>query len=296
MDNNMSLAIPCFNPLASALERLRVTTRMKEADWCDLLEIHWRDFQRFKAGYAEISERSLENLSRHFDLDIEDVRKGKIDFSAVAMKLEGDRTSLPERYQKAAFGRRRSSITSVQYLEDKISWRLKSDVIQKFGIPESQLKDPFSKISVLFMMDLCNFLGRRGFQSKDFLAMGSYNFETSVDSLIGLHFSQLRSTAEIFESFFSDFISMFESNCTYKLSKLTSRSAKLEIWSNSDVAAELNIRHIGNAHLCSFKAGHASSLPRYLGLPNAEVREVACVHKGDPCCRFEFTFEEKAKH
>jgi hypothetical protein len=279
--------------LSARLERLQAISCLSESDWCDVLEIHWKDYQELKMGRMEVAGRTLENLSEFFGLGATEILEDSIDFSKLALKFEKKGRHLPDRYLNAAFGRRRSSINSMQFLEDKISWKLRSDVIQKFEIPESEMQDPFGKISVLFMTDLCDYLHRRGFQAKDFHSMGAYNYVTSSNSLIGKYYSELRSLTEVYESFFLESMKFFEANCTYKLIKLDSSGGVFEVWSNPDVAAELGVRHIGNEHLCSFKGGHAASMTQFLGQPMAQIRETACVHNGSSCCRYEFNFVKR---
>lgn len=276
--------------LTETLERIRLTANISRTDWCELLNIGWMDYQRVKAGEIPLSEDSLENLAQKFQLSGSDIRSGKLDFTQLALKTQDPTKCLPERYTHAAYGRRRSSGTAVQFLEDKIGWRLRNDVLHRFDIPEGQLEKSFEPISVLFMTDLCSYLFRRGFRKEDFSEMGAYNYEMTKDTLVGRHFSKLRDAGEVYESFFAENMKLFEENCTYTLTKLSLEGGEFEVTSNKDVTEEIGSRHVGSPHLCAFKAGFASSLPRFLGLPKASVRETACVHLGDSCCRFEFTY------
>lgn len=268
-----------------------MTAKIDQTDWCDLLGVHWYEYQLFKMGQAPLTERTLSELADHFRINATDVQNGTVNFIDFAIRSESKCTELPERYQRAAFGRRRSSITSVQFVEDTFGWRLRQDVINKFEIPESQLLDPFQPISVLFITDLCGYLHQRGVDRNYLMQMGAYNYEMTSGSLIGQFYSQMRSPMEIYETFFSDsMIKMFEANCSYRIIRLNAQGGAFEVWSNHDVTAELGVRQIGSTHLCAFKAGHAASLTRYLGLSMAEIKETACVHHGDNCCRFEFSF------
>jgi predicted hydrocarbon binding protein len=244
-----------------------------------------------KSGHSVLKPQSLESLAEKFQLPVEQIVFGKLDFRELSRKLESKNSCLPERYSKAAFGRRRSHITSIDFLEEQAGWRLRTDVLQKFEIPESQLLNPFDPISVLFITDLCAYLHRRGFRYEHLLAMGAYGYKNNSKTLIGKHFASLKNPGEVYESFFTEGMKFYEQNCTYTLTKLTPTGGVFEVHSNPDVAHELGVRYVGSELLCAFKAGLAASMPLYLGLPMAQMRETACVHRGDRCCEFEFTYQ-----
>lgn len=277
--------------MIGSLERLRLTARLSNQEWFDILDVPWSDYQDLKNGSTVINDKIVERAADFFKLQPDDLRLGRFDFARLAAKFECD-VPIPERYSRAAFGRVRTSMTSIEFLEAAHGWRLRLDALQALGMTESALSDPFAPISMRFITDLCSYLQRRQFASHEFRAMGHHTYLANRHSVVGLLFSSLRNPAEIYESFFGESMELFERNCSYTITKLDSQNLTLEVLSDPDVAAETGVKHLGNTHVCELKAGMFAVLPRYLDLPLAHVVETECVHRGGTVCRFEIGFAE----
>lgn len=277
--------------VADALERLRVTTNTRSTEWFDILQLSWTDYQLIKLGRVIPTETLTERVAKHFNLNSRDVLAGNINYSALAMNIEsGDHSPLPEVYSKAAFGRMRTSISSVNFLEESVGWRLRLEAMRKLKISESALQNPFAPISMKFITDLCEYLRLRHFQTNDFFSMGAYAFEANKNTLIAKLFSEITTPKEAYEFFFNDCMRLFEQNCTYTIKSVTQTTLVVEYLTNADVAAESGTRHLGNTSVCQLKCGTVANVPRFIGLPPAKVKEVACVHVGDEICRLEVDF------
>ena len=279
-----------LSTIADTLEHLRAATRIEFQDWYDVLQMRWEDYQDFKVGRSVLPARSLMRVADHFALEFDNILSGKIDFKALTMKFEEGDETMPGNYLQAAHGRRRTSITSVDFLEARHGWRLRMDVTRKLGVSETALSDPFAPISMQFITDLCSHLHRRQFRAQDFFDMGTYSYVGNKDSLVSKLFSELRTPAEVYELWFTETMKLFERNCFYTIKRMGDSSLTLDVLSRPDVAADMGVRHLGNEHVCSLKAGMFAIQPKYLDLPPATVRETKCVHKGDEVCRFEIDF------
>lgn len=276
--------------LKDTLERLRVTAGVSSNEWFDILQLSWSDYQNIKLGYVVPSEKLTERVAQYFDLTIDDILYGKIDYKSLALHFETGSLVMPELYSKAAYGRKRTSISSIDFLENYVGWDLRLDAIRKLSVTESMLQDPFAPISMKFITDLCGYLQQRQFQKEDFFAMGAYTYKANKQTLVSELFSNFSSPKEAYEFFFNDCMKLFELNCTYTITKISDTSLTMEYLTNSDVAAESGMRHLGSVNVCQVKNGFASIIPRYLGLPQAKVNEVACVHCEDDICRLEIDF------
>lgn len=281
--------------LPDTLERLRLTANMSSHEWFDVLQVSWVDYQQIKLGRSVPSEKLTERAAGHFNLNAVDVLAGHIDYTSLALSLEAHDHVMPDVYSKAAFGRMRTSITSVDFLEKYVGWRLRLDVIRKLSVSERLLLDPFAPISMKFITDLCDYLHQRQFQKADFFAMGAFSYEGNKNSLVAQLFLKFQFVDEAYEFFFNDCMKIFEQNCTYTITQISKTTLTLEYLTNPDVAAESGVRHLGSAHICQVKCGIFANIPRYLGLPAAKIKEVSCVHCGDDVCRLELDFSEANK-
>ncbi len=276
--------------LPETFERIRLTTNVSQHDWFDILQVTWLDYQKFKLGKWEPVEKLTERIGNHFNINSRDVLAGNINYSALAMKFEEKNKQMPERFSKAAFNRMRTSISSVNFLENVAGWRLRLDVIRRLDITEKMLQDPFAPISIILLTDLCDYLSQRQFQKKDFFEMGAYTFESDRQSLVPKLFSEISNPKESYEFLFNDCMNLWQQTSDFKLTDISNSTATVEFLTNRDAAAEVGIRHLGSAHVCQIKLGCVSNVPRYSGRPAARVKELACVHRGDDVCRFELDF------
>lgn len=276
-------------PLVACLERLRISANVSDQDWFDILDLQWKDYRLIKKGLAQPPLQALERVADHFGIPVRDIAAGQVDFRGLLLKL-GSKCGIPEKYGKAAYGRVRTSQTSLDFLDKRFGWRVRHDALMSLGVSESALENPFAPISMNFITDLSSYLRRRQFQSSDIFAMGSHTYAGNKDSIVGKLMSQLRSSGEVYEFFFSEAIKLFERNCIYTITRVTPGSAVIEVVTDPQVAAESGVRHLGSCDVCSLKAGMISHLTLYLGLPSSSIVESACVHKGDSVCRFEVDF------
>ncbi len=281
--------------IKDTLERLRVTASVSSKEWFDLLQLSWTEYQNIKLGNLEPTEKLIERVAKHFNLKTDAVMCGEINYKSLSLSFDTGSQTMPEVYSKAAFGRKRTSITSIDFLEEYVGWGLRHDAIRKLSVSESMLQDPFAPISMKFITSLCDYLHLRQFQHADFFAMGSYTYEANKNTLIAGLFSGLSSPKEAYEFFFTDCMKLFEQNCKYTVIEIDDNSLTVEYYTNPNVAAESGVRHLGSVHVCQLNRGHAAVIPRYLGLPAAKVKKTSCVHKGDTVCKLEIDFSEATK-
>lgn len=268
---------------------------MNSQEWFDILQLSWSEYQNIKLGGVIPSEKLTERIARHFNIKTEDLLSGRIDYKALALRSAIRTPEMPEVYSKAAYGRRRTSINSVNFLEKYSGWRLRLDVIRKLSVSENMLQDPFAPISMKFITDLCSYLHQRQFQKEDFFTMGAYTTEANKGTLIAELFAEVSSIKEAYEFYFGDCMRLFEQNCNYTITQINDTSLTVEYITNHGVAAESGMRHLGNTHVCQLKRGAIAYIPTYLGLPAARTKELACVHSGDDICRLELDFSDARK-
>lgn len=272
------------NPMSDGLERMHSLSGLQKSDWLDLLGLSWKKYYQYKIGLCDMPSNSLANLSKHFDVREDDITSGAVNFQKLEANLP--KSEMPDRFLVGAHGRRRTTITSLEYLEKAFGWRLKYDVLNHFQVSASELQDPFASINIQFITEMAEYLKTRQFKSQDFFRMGLYSVEGNRNSLVGKLYSEMESVEQIYTFFFHKMMSLFENNCIYKYQQLTANSGMVVVQSSPDVASELKVSKLGSHSICELKAGMFASLPAYLDLNNAVVTHFTCEHKGDDACRF----------
>lgn len=280
--------------LSDNLERLFALSKMPKNQWLELMGISWKNYYLYKVGLSPLPFSSLRQVASHFQVSQDQISQAPLDFNYLESILSKD--ELPDRYQVGAHGRRRTTITSVEYLEKNFGWRLKYDVLNQIDVTAAALQDPFKKISMQAITDMTRFLKTRQFNATDFFHMGLYSMEGNKNSLIGKIYSQMESVEQAYLFFFHKTLSLFESNCFYAYQQITNTTGIVVVRSSPDVAAELKVKHLGNDAICELKAGMFASIPAYMGLPNAVITHFTCEHKGDDACRYHIDYSPCLAH
>ncbi|MBX2986964.1 MAG: hypothetical protein KF802_03615 [Bdellovibrionaceae bacterium] len=265
------------------VERLRSVSDLSEAEWLDLLGMSWHGYRRFMAGTRTLPGKSYERMARYFRLDEQSLVEGKVDFKELIRDFSRQR--MPEEFLVGAHGRSRTTITSLEYLEGQFGWRLKDDLLRRFGVGAAALQDAFAPISIRLITQICDHLHKRLFREQDFFAMGAYSYEGNRHSVVAQSLRDVESLEELYTRFFNEVIWLFERNCHYHYEQLSPRQGLLTSKTIPDVAQALEVRHVGSEQICHLKAGMWASLPAYIGLPMAKVTRLSCEHRGDDACR-----------
>jgi hypothetical protein len=287
--------------LADTLERIRLTTPPKYGDnkhyWSDILRVTYDKYLKFIIGSEGLSELSLHHLSTHFGLDYNQLIEGQIDFKKISHGSHNSEAFLPEKYARAAFGRRRTTMTSLDFVEQKSGWETRHEILHHLDTDDRLFNDPLAPINIQFISDALIFLAQhKSYNYNDFYQMGAYSLKGNQNTILSETFSRLSHPHEIYDLLFGDMLKYYEQNCHYRALKLTDTFCLAEVKSDTHVADALGVKHLGNVPICGLKAGWMASSVGYLNLPFAKVKKVACVHHGDPSCLYEVNFEEAASY
>ncbi|MCC2678448.1 MAG: hypothetical protein K0R29_1024 [Pseudobdellovibrio sp.] len=280
------------NPITETLERLRANSNLNSTDWFDLVGISFSDYIDLKLNSKSLPEKSVESLSKYFSLQPEQIITGQINFKDLTLKMEHGSKELPEIYGKAAFGRQRTSITSLDFVEHFGGWRLRHDSIKKLGVTENSMLNPFAPISMKFITDLCSYLSLRQLQKKDFYEMGAFSFVSNRSSVLGKILAEMPDSNSAYDLFFAECMKLLQRNYLYSITKRSKDHLTVEYVTDSEVGAESGVRHLGSQHVCQIQAGFISTIPMYLGLPAADVTKSSCVHCGDAVCTLQIDLTE----
>lgn len=283
------------NPTVDTLERLKSISRLTDDQWLDLLNISWYGYQKHKMGLNPISEKSIDNLAYHFGLNPQSIVNNQINFDALELKTTGLKPQISDRFMIGAYSRRRTTITTMEFIEKSYGWRVKSDLMRHFGFNQAALSDPFASISLSLLTEICNYLSQRQFQSQDFFLMGAYSAQGNSNSILSQELAQFTDLHDLYYHFIYHMMVLFECNFLYTYDKLSEYEGVIGMKSNPDVANEIGVTCLGNPQICVIKQGMSASIPSYIGLPYANVTHTTCQHKGDDACRFNIDFRPSLK-
>lgn len=279
--------------LAETLERLRATLDLEPKAWAELLQMTTTEYDEVIAGRRSLSVVSLAMLTEHLDLSMEAVVNGNVDYQAAAARFMGNLGYVPERYLLSANSKRRTTINLLNYVEDFLGWESRRQILRYFNLAEAVFADPDAPINILFHADVCEYLRRyKSFDQDDFFAMGAYSVVTNCTSQLAEILSTQESPSELYRVAIEELVPRyFENNHLYRITDLSKTKCVIESRANPEVLEAFKTERLGNPDSCATRMGVGASLLGYRGLPFADTRETACVHRGDAVCRIEFDYE-----
>lgn len=276
--------------IASTLERIRRTIGMDADRWTEVMGLTKRKFDRVNAGTELLPITAIHYVAEYLNLSVEAIAKGALDFMALAEHYEGNLEYIPERYLKGAFSKRLTALNFLDYLETYFGWELREKILQKLQTTEFAIRRASEPINIKFITDIGDYLRNYSFDDKDIFRIGMHTLVTNQDNPFARNLAASTTPIEIFERYDAE-VAFVEKNGRYPIIKRDGETFILEFRPNPGVLDALEVDKFGSPLLCSYKAGLMAALPGYLNLPYADVREIACVHRGDQACRYEVNVE-----
>ena len=280
--------------LWETLDRVRKSMRLDRKGFADVLGM---THQQYESSWLKKKSLSVLEISRLLDsipISFENLLKGKVDFKALDRQFVSGVSVLPERYSVGAFSRRRTCINLLAYLEKNYGENFTGDCLRQLQTPVDLFDDPDAMINIRFQSDLCEYLSRAGCQSSEFFKMGEYSVRTNAKSIIAKELSKQPTPRAMYEYLFTTLIGLYDENAFYKIIEITDTHLLAEVRPNPQVADALGSKVFGNPFVCGTRAGVGASFPAYMSLPKAEVKEIRCIHCGDPSCIYELDFSHAA--
>src|SRR5690606_17404329 len=98
-----------------------------------------KEYRCFQMGIWDLPTTALNRIADFFDLNPQSLLKEDPDFNALASRFQTKPKELPEEFLVGAHGRRRTTITSLEFIEKRYGWRLRHDILNHFQVDESAL-------------------------------------------------------------------------------------------------------------------------------------------------------------
>lgn len=236
---------------------------------------------------------SITSFTQSLNISIESLITGKLCFNTLYAHHRGNPDQIPERYSRATFSKRKTTIHLLDFIETNFGWQTKKNILNHFQINESFMSKPDAEVNFLLPSDICEYLGQNYRMPMDVIRkMGAHSTFTNKNTFAGKTLYRLGSPKNLLEQFFGQLVNQhFEKNQTYRIIKLTDRFCMVETSFKEELKDNLKTSHLGNVFACNSIAGTMSSLTAYLDLPTSRVTKVDCVHQGGCSCKFLIDFE-----
>lgn len=274
----------------NVLERISHELNLGDAGMADLLELTAADYARKHDSRSELSVRAAMRLSERLDLSFDGLVTGRIDFRALAKHFNEERAFLPERYGRAAFSRRRTSIYMLEFIESMYGWKERAHVLRRLQLNETIFSEPDEDINILFAEDVCEYISRYRGGRRDLFQMGLSSSRSVKGGKVLDLLGAASSIKGVYELICYVTERYFEENYCYQVTRAGPDGCEISGVPNPELLELLELDFAGGPAICEVRRGFTAAVPGYLGLPFASVRKTRCVHEGDPECLFQVDY------
>lgn len=281
-----------FPDIWETINRLQASLGLSENEIIEMLELTQKQFRRLRSLRLAPNLHSASAFTEKLDLNLEDFLAGSIHFPTLYQRHIKDSGFIDEKYQVAAFSKKRTILNLLDSVQMSHGWRLRLKVLRKFHMTEAAFQNPDAPVNIRLVSDFMEYLGNHFLSRQDFEKLGAHSVITNRGTSLHRELENLKFPALVYERMVVDLVGFYEKNCTYRLKSLGEGICVVESHPDESVASALNIKNLGNTAICAGRAGILSSTPGYIGLPSAQVIETHCIHRGDSACRFTVDFRQ----
>lgn len=278
--------------ITRSLARIREATGWSQRELVERLDISAEQYERVCAGNETLPVSAGLKLADALELSLEAVVYGKFDAIALARKFSGRRLALPERYARAAHSRRRTSVHLLRYCDHYLGPAATDHLLRGLQMNRLYFEAPDEFISIRFLIDACDALLKLGVTREQLVHVGLQSSRVNRHTPAAHVLSESRSVAEAYDIQINHLMEMYDRKCVYRTTRLSDDRCVIESRERSNVREEIGGLRVGSAATCMTRAGVASAIATFRGLPPAKVIETHCVHRGDDACLFEVDLRE----
>lgn len=278
--------------LYSTIENLRTMLRLNHKQWAPILSMSQKEYFKTYLQRKELSIESLKSICHATNVSMDKLMLGNIDYSAAVFYFRGDKEYIPELYTVAAFSRKKTLDNSITYFGDAFGWRSTEIALRHLQIPRTALLKKDMPVNINLMVDLLRFYRTSYCSDSHLYRMGASFLFSNRGTALDKALQKNKKPKEVYEHVAIELMPFFEKNCVYTIEKISDTNCIVKSEGAAEVKELLKSKRIGAQEVCISRTGLMSSLPGFINLPNAQVTEMSCVHRGDSLCRFNINYEK----
>lgn len=273
------------------IERIGTTLQLSDHQLSEMLQLTDREFEKLRTTQSDLPITKVSLLAEQLNIGFELIATGKIDCSALAHHYFGNQNYLPERYAMASLSKRRVPACILNFVESMFGWKERQQILRKFQVNDAIFSDLNSGINFLFTSDICDYLYRYRMNKNLFNQIGLQSFLSTNPSWVKHDLEDCKNVAELYLKMSEEIVPKhFEQNFIYKIVSLDAEKCTIAAKPNPEMKELLKLKTIGNPATAMLRTGVAAAYTTILGLPPADVKQTACIYRGDSEIRYEIDF------
>jgi hypothetical protein len=116
------------------VEAIQQSLALSDHQIAEVLGMSETTFQHNRNRKAFLSVNSVERFSGITHVTLDELYSDEINLESVRFRFTHALNHIPERYSKAAFSKRRTSINVLAYIEFRYGFKVKREILKKFGV------------------------------------------------------------------------------------------------------------------------------------------------------------------
>ncbi|MCF8059284.1 MAG: helix-turn-helix transcriptional regulator [Bacteriovoracaceae bacterium] len=256
--------------IEDTLKKLRKTCKVSQHKLASYLQIDQAGVSRLEKGCQNIQIDTLIKLSKFYQLDIEQIIKGTINYYALAKNFGID-SPLPKRYQGVQELHMKELMPIIAHLRKFQGDTFIYEVLNKLGLDDLLFLPPDQKCNSLVMSDIIALSMEKGaLSATDIPFITSLSFDSQYLGHFNTSFSKLEKSKDLIHSWVlnSDF---FEGIFKFSIfsEKISSLTLNMD-FNNIEIRDEFKKKGLENFILL-LKQSYLKQLPHRFNLPSLEV-------------------------
>ncbi|MGK5085056.1 hypothetical protein WDW37_17340 [Bdellovibrionota bacterium FG-1] len=285
------LARSALPPVWQTLNRIQETLSLSDSAMADLMRLTSRDFTNLKTRNVEPLIRSTMALAEVINVGFDSLVTNAIDYVALSRQFFGNECYIPEKYVYGASSKRRSVVNLLDYVEQRLGWERRLQILRRFQMTEAMFTDPDAPINLRLSVDIGSWVLKQYRNEQLLVEMGRNAVNTHRNSPMGIELQKARNLRELFEMMCEFVLEKYiEKNFKWSIRFHDATTCSIDGVPDRELIPVIGANYINSRVGCLVRTGFMASIPGYLNFPTIEVKKTKCVSAGDGLCRFELDF------
>ncbi len=275
--------------LGQTIYNLRKTTRVSQTKLGEVLSLHQTAICRIEQGTQNLTPSELYLLSQFFDVKIDSLLVGDIDYWIVAERFS-QTPPFPERYRIYPYSKLREVLPVLEYIKNTHGVSNMNKILGKMNLNATFLINPDQKVGAYCHLDILKDLIQKGLLNTQNLdKVISYTRTMSVQGF--LHNTYIAQTSSL-NLLFAWILNLphYETNFKYDVLECNKQDSCTIAVTPADHMKDVSYKDdILGDFLCQYRKKYFMELPRYIGKPPLQLVEKECHFHGHPQCVYELS-------
>jgi len=269
--------------LGSVIQQLRKAAGISQEELGRLIHVHQTAVCRIERNQQSLSPEQLFILSKHFDIKLDSLFAGRIDFSKIALRFDQP-LPFPKRYRKHLNSKVREVLPILYFASEIKGPGFLKDLLHEHSLNEALFINPDMQIGANVKLDLLRYL-------LSHQILDQVNFAELIDQTRKKHIHGFLDPVYQTQTAALPLLQLwilnshhYDTNFKYSIEDLSSNQLDLSI-SPNDHMKDLNYKdELFGDFLCRYTKTFLSHFPQYIQKNSLLVRESECHYRGAKQC------------